>query len=137
MKRIGFRTVGLVILAFAALAPAWGQVPAARAADTHSRPPERGLMVQKVYLQKETTVALRLKDGSKFRGRVSRVGKDEFDLQFLKRDRIKTRTVRVAEVKSLKLFYATERRDKILLGTGIATGGGLLTVIILALAGAL
>jgi hypothetical protein len=94
-------------------------------------------MVHGDYLQEGTTVALKFKDGSKFRGRVSRVAKNKYDLQILKRDQIETRTVGVSDVKSLKRFDADERRATIFAWMGFVTGGGTLTVIILALAGAL
>jgi hypothetical protein len=132
-----FRMILFVAWILSPFSLGWAQTSTASTpAPAQPEAPVR-VLIKHVMVQKGETLELGLKDGSKIRGRVVRVGNDQFDVQFLQDDDVVTKTIGVADVSSIKPLEPESKRQALFLGSGIAAGAGVLTVIVLALTGVL
>lgn len=97
----------------------------------------QGRVIGHIRMTAGTTVKLKLRNGTKLRDRVGDVAQDDFELQVLNGDRVESRKIAFSEVRSIRLFDPQASRGTHNGLAGFAAGVGVLTVVILSIAGAL
>jgi hypothetical protein len=116
---------------------AWAQEPVPLPGRQDEKVAAEQVRIGRIIVSTGMTVEVHLKKGKKIRGRVSRVTKDELELQTLSGDKIEERKISLSDVKSLKRFDPDENRTGRYAVAGLGAGLATLAVIILAVVGAL